>query len=206
MWISYLIIDITSRCFAALMILSFVMVFFKNKTRKNVLTASVIAWLIMILLNFSGSIDGRLLTLPLTIGLLITTAILTFVPLAILTAIVLYEHLAEKKWFAKKLPWVAGILYGFILFVGVPMTVLEQYKMQKMASELTVKQWAQMPEREQYAIGYKFIGTEEREIFDCARITAQRLTKENDQLLMEVIDICSEVFIEKSAQKKAAAQ
>ena len=182
------------------------MVFFKNKTRKNVLTASVIAWLIMILLNFSGSIDGRLLTLPLTIGLLITTAILTFVPLAILTAIVLYEHLAEKKWFAKKLPWVAGILYGFILFVGVPMTVLEQYKMQKMASELTVKQWAQMPEREQYAIGYKFIGTEEREIFDCARITAQRLTKENDQLLMEVIDICSEVFIEKSAQKKAAAQ
>ena len=182
------------------------MVFFKNKTRKNVLTASVIAWLIMILLNFSGSIDGRLLTLPLTIGLLITTAILTFVPLAILTAIVLYEHLAEKKWFAKKLPWVAGILYGFILFVGVPMTVLEQYKMQKMASELTVKQWAQMPEREQYAIGYKFIGTEEREIFDCARITAQRLTKENDQLLMEVIDICSEVFIEKSAQKKATAQ
>ena len=187
------------RLFAAIAILSLVTAFVRNQTRRNLLIASVIAFLVVLLLSFNGSINGRLLSLFSVKYLAIKILIPNIITCTIATALMFACHWNTQKWFAKILPWFAGIFYGLILCLSLPMVIKEQIEIQKLAQELTLKQWGNLPENEQIGTGYKIIGAADADILACMYGAHDSLKENEDYLFRDISGVCRKLVLE---QKK----
>lgn len=181
-------------CFiVATMILSLVLVFVRNQTRKNIIIAAIIGCLIATFLGFCGYIDGRLLTWPLARFLLLNALIANGIAFIIAVLLTIWRRWNTKKWFTKRLPWFAGVLYGLILLIAFPMEVKEQYEIQQVAKEMTLKQFFALPEYERRETAYKIAGVKDGYLFGCVQAN-QKSPDAQDFLLKEVIDVCRELI------------
>lgn len=184
-WLGFLI----GRFTGALMILSLVLVFVRNQTRKNIVIAGIIAFLIAIFINFAGDINGRLLTWPLAKFLLLVNAVPNFVVFAIATVLIVWRRWNTQKWFAKVLPWIAGILYGALLCFVLPKEIEEQYEIQQTAKEMTLKQLYELSDNEQRIMVYKINGMPEGFVFGCVD-GGKSMPELHNYKLKEVVEGC----------------
>ena len=184
---------IGGRFIVATMILSLVLVFVRNQTRKNIIIAAIIGCLIATFLGFCGYIDGRLLTWPLARFLLLNALIDNGIAFIIAVLLTIWRRWNTKKWFTKRLPWFAGVLYGLILLIAFPMEVKEQYEIQQVAKEMTLKQFFALPEYERRETAYKIAGVKDGDLFGCVQAN-QKSPDAQDFLLKEVIDVCRELI------------
>ena len=180
---------IFGRLSAALMILSLVLAFVSNQTRKNIIIAGVTACLITTFIGFCGNINGRLLTWNLTEHLLLRELIFNIVSFSVMTALVIWRQWNTKKWFAKVIPWVAGIIYGGMLCLSLPAAIQEQYEIRHIAREMTLKQLYELPDNEQRIMIYKINGMPESFVFGCVD-GGKDIPELHNYKLREVVEGC----------------
>ncbi|MBR6356162.1 MAG: hypothetical protein IKR92_04840 [Alphaproteobacteria bacterium] len=187
------------RFLGAVLILSLVLAFVRNQTRKNIIIAGVIGFLFATFLGFCGYIDGRLLTWPLARFLLLNALIDNGIAFIIAILLTIWRHWNTQKWFAKVLPWIAGVLYGLILLIAFPMEVKDQYEIQQVATEMTLKQFFAMPEYDKREATFKIVGVKDGNIFGCVQAN-EKSPDAQDFLLKEVIDACRDIIYGNPAQ------
>ncbi len=187
------------RFLGAVMILSLVLAFVRNQTRKNIIIAGVIGCFIAVLINFSGSIDGRLLTWPLTKLLLLMASVPFVIVFTVATILVIWRRWNTQKWFTNMMPLISGLLYGSILIFILPMEIKEQYEIQQTAKEMTMKDFFALSEYEQRETAYKIAGVKDENIFGCVQAN-EKSPDAQDFLLKEVIDACRDIIYGNPAQ------
>ena len=180
---------IGGRFTAALMILSLVLFFVRNRTCKNIFMAGAAASLIATFIGLVCAVNGRLLTLSLFKNLLFRELLSNCIFIGIICIFVICFHLTAKKWFSQKLPLVAAILYGLLLCISLPVAIKEQYEIQKIARETTFKQWTQFNDLTKINTAYKMAGVKDARIFSCLGVSQD----EEDlykYLLRDVVEEC----------------
>lgn len=177
---------IGGRFLGAIALLSLVLLFVRNQTRKNIIIAGIIACVIAILINFAGAIDGRLLTLPLAEFLLFLVAVPNVVFFALVTLLTIWRRWNSQKWFAKGMPWVACILCGLTLCFVLPREVKEQFEIQKIAKEMTLKQFFDLPEATQRETVYRIAGMKRENIFE--GVKHYQDASDQDSLLRDAVE------------------
>ena len=73
------------------------------------------------------------------------------------------------------------------------MEVKEQYEIQQVAKEMTLKQFFALPEYERRETAYKIAGVKDGDLFGCVQAN-QKSPDAQDFLLKEVIDVCRELI------------
>lgn len=125
--VAYLIGFFVGRLVASMAYLSLALIFVKQKDNRNIILTAFVTWMISALLNFIGSLDGYPISLHALIWLYGYCLVTGILPYVLITSLVIWRHWTDRKWFAKGMAWFGGILLGFILLVGVPVTIYEQY-------------------------------------------------------------------------------
>lgn len=125
--VAYLIGFFVGRLVASMAYLSLALIFVKQKDNRNIILTAFVTWMISALLNFIGSLDGYPISLHAFIWLYGYCLVTGILPYVLITSLVIWCHWTDRKWFAKGMAWFGGILLGFILLVGVPVTIYEQY-------------------------------------------------------------------------------
>lgn len=189
--------EFMGRLFAAIAILSLVTAFVRHQTRRNLLIASAISFVVVLLLSFNGSINGRLLSWFSIKNLAIKVFIPNIITCSIATILMFMCHWNTQKWFAKKLPWFAGIFYGLLLCLSLPMVIKEQFDIQNTAQELTLKQWGKFSNvSEQKTLGYKIIGMADAGVLSCLYGAYDSLAEDEDYLLKNASDVCRKLVLQ----------
>lgn len=134
------------KIFGFLLIMSIALLFDKKKTKKSIIITSIIVLLIGAPVEMLGALDGRLISWPLAFVLIVNSLLINIIPLAIVDVIIIFDRLYEKKWYTKILPWFAGILYGLVFVIVVPLVVMEQVKLYRDTKQVeeTVESVAQV--------------------------------------------------------------
>ncbi|MBR1825608.1 MAG: hypothetical protein IJ770_03380 [Alphaproteobacteria bacterium] len=187
-WIGFFV----GRFIAAIMILSLVLAFVRNQTRTKIILSGVVGCLFATFISFAGDINGRLLTWFLTEFLLLMEFIPLLAVFALATFLTVWRRWNTQEWFAKKLPWLAGILYGFILILALPAEVKEQMDIRQIAQEMTLRQFFALPNDQKADIAAKIAGVKDGYLFDCIRAN-QNSQEAQNFLLKEVIDVCRDL-------------
>lgn len=188
-WIGF----IGGRFLGALLVLSLVLAFVRNQTRKNIVISGVIAYLIATFLSFCGSLDGRLMTWLLAKFLLLQTIIIDAVIFAIATLLTICFHWNTKKGFTRDMPLVAGILYGLLICIILPIEIKEQYEIQKIAHEMTYRQFNELDNYNKTVIAYKIAGIKDGYIFNCIR-ASREAENIQDVKFKEIVDACRDII------------
>ncbi len=191
--IAYWVGFIGGRMLSAILILSLVLAFVRNQTRKNIVIAGVIAYFIAVFFNVCGNIDGRLLTWPLAKFLLLNALMVNGVVFAVITLLTIWRHWNTQKWFAKGMLWVAGVLYGLVIFLAFPMEIKEQYEIRKIAHELTYRQFNALEDYEKAVITYKMAGVKDANIYKCVR-ASQESDSIQDIKFKEIVETCRDII------------
>ena len=173
----------------AVLLLGLVLAFVHNQTRKNIIIAGMIACLLAIFINFAGDLDGRLLIWPLTEFLLLFVSVPNLIVFVLAILLTIWRQWNTKKCFTKVLPWVSGVLFGLILCLTLPTEIKEQYEIQKIAKEMTTKQFFELPEYDQREITYKIVGMKLANVFACLQYS-QNKTEAQDKLIRDEIENC----------------
>lgn len=119
--------------------MSFALVFDKRKTHKSIILTSAWVTIIWSLLEIPGNLDGRLISWHLFFSMFISNMISSIIAITIVDFVIIKDRLYEKAWYTKKVPWIAGIIYGLIFILVTPLIVIEQINLHKKQQELSVE-------------------------------------------------------------------
>ena len=125
--IAYLIGFSVGRLVSSMAYLSLALIFVKQKDNRNIILTAFVTWMISALLNFFGSLDGRPISFQTFIWLYGYCLVTGILPYILITSLVIWRRWTDRKWFAKGMAWLGGIFLGFILLVGMPLVIYEQY-------------------------------------------------------------------------------
>ena len=180
------------RFVAVMLTLSLILVVVRNQTRKNIIIAAFVGCVITTLISIAGDVNGRLLTPNLFKYLLLVEAIPLVAVFVIATFLIIWRKWNTQKWFAKGLPWVGGVLYGLILCLLLPQEIKKQYEIQKIAQEMTFRQFNELPNSIKSEVAYKILGINDAAVFNCVK-ASQESANVQDVKFKEIMDICRDI-------------
>lgn len=143
-------LELLGMVFALFCLMSVGLFFDNKKTTKSILVTSVIVLFVWALLNVPGRLDGRLFSWQLFFSIFFYYLFMGIIAIAIVDFIIIKGKFYLKEWYVRKLPWVAGVFYAIIFFIGLSLVVREQISLYK-----SYKQ--QSYDVEQVAMLYGFI-------------------------------------------------
>lgn len=134
------------KIFGFLFIMSVALLFDKKKTKKSIIITSIFTLLFWSVFEMIATLDGNLISWRLAFVLFINSLITGIIAMAVVDITIIVDRLYEKKWYTKILPWFAGILYGLVFVIVVPLVVMEQVKLYRETKQVeeTVESVAQV--------------------------------------------------------------
>ncbi len=134
------------KIFGLLFIMSVALLFDKKKTKKSIILTSIFTLLFWSVFEMIATLDGNLISWRLAFVLFLNSLITGIIAMAIVDITIIVDRLYEKKWYTKILPWFAGILYGLVFVIVVPLVIMEQVKLYRETKQVeeTVESVAQV--------------------------------------------------------------
>lgn len=124
-------LELIGMILALLCIMSIALTFDKKKTTKSIIITGIITLFVWAFFNIPGRLDGNLISWQLFLALLLHYLFWGSIAMLVTIFIIIKDRLYEKKWYTKTLPWGAGVFYGLIFAIMLPLVIKEQINLYK---------------------------------------------------------------------------